>query len=153
MTPLAWPTVAARLHAARNLWLTSTSPNGAPHATPVWGAVVDGVLHLFTSRSTRKARNVAADPRVVVHLPDAEDVLIVEGRLRDVGGPADVPEVVAVFAAKYPESADRAYLPGVDPTVDVVHALVPGRVLGWRLTEFDASQQRWEAPGPAGSDG
>ncbi len=147
MTPVAWSAVAARLHAARNLWLATTAPDSAPHAVPVWGVMVGEVLHLFTSRTSRKARNVAAEPRVVVHLPDAEDVLLVEGTLRDVGSPAEVPEVVAAFAAKYTAPGDQAYLPGVDRGVDVVYALVPSRALAWQLTDFDNSHRRWEPPG------
>jgi Pyridoxamine 5'-phosphate oxidase len=152
LTALAWSSVADRLHSARSLWLTTTAPDGPPHAVPVWGAVLDGVLHVYTSRGTRKARNVAAEPRVVVHLPDAEDVLIVDGELRDVGGPADVPGVVAAFAAKYPAPADRAYLPGIDPAVDVVYALHPRRALAWQLTDFENTQLRWQATHPGTVD-
>ena len=123
-----------------------TAPGGPPHAVPVWGAVVDDVLHVFTSRDTKKARNVAQEPRVALHLPDAENVLLVDGRLRDVGRPEDVPDVTAAFAAKYAGPADRAYLPGVDPTVDVVYALEPSRALAWRLADFENSQRRWSAP-------
>ena len=145
MTSLTWPDVAARLHASRSLWLTTGEPGSGPHAVPVWGAVLDGVLHLYTSRSTRKARNVAVEPRVVVHVPDPEDVLLVAGRLRDLGGPADVPDVVAAFASKYTAPGDESYLPGVDPGVDVVYALEPRQALAWRLADFENSQQRWEA--------
>jgi PPOX class probable F420-dependent enzyme len=132
------------------VWLSTTGPDGAPHTAPVWVAVADGSAHLFTSRGTRKARNVAANPRVVVHLPDAEDVLIVEGRLRDVGRPEDAAEVVAAFAAKYADPDDRAYLPGVDTSVDVLYALDPNRALTWRLADFEGSQQRWGAPAATG---
>ena len=58
---------------------------------PVWVAAVEDGLHVYTSRGTRKARNLAAEPRVVIHLPDPEDVLIVEGSLRDTGHPTDRP--------------------------------------------------------------
>jgi len=139
--------VAGRLHEARNLWLSTVAPDGSPHAVPVWGAVLHDVLHVYSPRGARKARNVAVNPRVVVHLPDPEDVLIVHGGLRDVGGPADVPDVVAAFAAAYPGSWDEAYLPGVDPSVDAVYALEPTRALAWRLADFENSQQRWAAPG------
>ena len=150
LTGLAWPAVAARLHASRSLWLTTSEPGSGPHAVPVWGAVVDGVLHLYTSRSTRKARNVAAEPRVVLHLPDPEDVLLVSGRLRDLGGPRDVPDVVAAFAAKYTAPGDEGYLPGVDPGVDVVYALEPRQAMAWRLADFENSQLRWEATASTG---
>jgi PPOX class probable F420-dependent enzyme len=148
LSPLTWPAVARRLHASRSLWLTTTAPGGPPHAVPVWGAVHGEVLHLYTSRGTRKARNVAAEPRVAVHLPDPEDVLLVEGRLEDLGHPADVPDVVAAFAAKYTAADDRAYLPGVDVGVDVVYALRPRRALSWQLSDFENSQRRWEGTGP-----
>jgi hypothetical protein len=36
---LSWPEVAARLAAARNYWLCTTTLSGAPHAAPVWGVV------------------------------------------------------------------------------------------------------------------
>jgi hypothetical protein len=116
----------------------------------VWVAVADHEAYVFTYRSARKARNVAADPRVVLHLPDPEDVLIVEGRLRDLGGPGDVPEVVAAFTAKYPGADDQAYLPGVDLSVDALYALEPDRALSWRLADFEDSQQRWTAPAQPG---
>ena len=74
---LSWPQVAACLAAARNYWLCTTTPAGAPHAAPVWGVVTGGTLYLYSERRTVKARNLAADPRVVVHLESGEDVVIV----------------------------------------------------------------------------
>ncbi|MGZ4508339.1 MAG: pyridoxamine 5'-phosphate oxidase family protein [Blastococcus sp.] len=129
------------------MWLSTTTTGGAPHAAPVWVAVAGDVVHVFTYRSARKARNVAADPRVLLHLPDPEDVLIVEGRLRDLGPPDAAPDVVDAFAAKYTASNDRAYLPGIDASVDVLYALEPTRALTWCLADFENSQQRWTAPG------
>jgi hypothetical protein len=41
---LSWPDVAARLAAARNYWLCTTTPSGAPHAAPVWGVVTGHTL-------------------------------------------------------------------------------------------------------------
>ena len=137
--------VVGRLAAARTVWLATSAPGGGPRSVPVWAAAVDGVLHLFSARDTRKARDVAAEPRVAVHLPDPEDVLVVHGRLVDVGGSADVPHVVAAFAAAYPDPADAGWLPGADPSVDVVYALVPTRAMAWRLEDFTGSQRRWTA--------
>src|SRR5690348_17275954 len=113
-----WAEVAARLAASRNYWLGTTFPSGAPHAAPVWGVVVGQTLHLYSERRTAKARNIAADPRVVVHPESADDVLIVWGTAEDLGTPADVPEVVAALAAKYTDPADQPYLPDADPDFD-----------------------------------
>lgn len=62
---LTWPEVSSRLAAARNYWLGTTTPSGAPHAAPVRGAVTGGTLCLYGERGTVKASNIAADPRVV----------------------------------------------------------------------------------------
>jgi hypothetical protein len=127
--------------------MTTSSPSGAPHAAPVWGVVMGSDLHLYSERRTAKARHVAVDPRVVVHLESAEDVVIVHGSLEDVGSPGDNPEVVAALDAKYPDGADAAYLPSADPDFDVVWVLRPRRALMWRLPHFEESQARWTLPG------
>ena len=105
--------------------------------------VVGPTLHLYSERRTAKARNIAADPRVVVHLESADDVLIVRGTAEDLGTPADVPEVVAALAAKYADPADRPYLPDADPDFDVVYAIRPHTAMAWRLDAYEASQRRW----------
>ena len=79
---------------------------------------MDETLYLYTERRTVKARNLAADPRLVVHLESAQDVLIVRGTAEDLGTPAQVPEVVAALSAKYPSEEDRQYLPAADPAFE-----------------------------------
>ena len=140
---MTWAEIADRLAVARTYWLGTTTPSGAPHAAPGWGAVLDGTLYLYSERRTVKARNIAADPRVVVHLESGEDVLIVRGMARDVGHPSAVPRVVAALAAKYTRPEDRQYLPDADPDFDVVYAIRPASAAAWRLADYAASQRRW----------
>jgi hypothetical protein len=140
---VSWPEVAARLAVARSYWLSTTMPSGAPHVAPVWGVVISDVLYLYSERRTRKARNLAADPRLAVHLESADDVVIVRGIAEDLGPPAQVPEVVAGLAAKYSSEADRAYLPDTDPDFDIVYAIRPQSAMMWRLPDYEGSQRRW----------
>ena len=140
---LSWAEVAARMAVARNYWLSTTSPDGAPHAAPVWGVVVGEVLYLYSERRTRKARNLAADPRLVVHLESGDDVVIIRGTAADLGRPGQVPDVVAALAAKYTSPADRPYLPDADPAFNVVYAVRPQSAMIWRLPDYEASQRRW----------
>jgi hypothetical protein len=100
-------------------------------------------LYLYSERRTVKARNLAADPRVVVHLESGEDVVIVRGTPQDVGTPAQVPDVVAALSAKYTGQDDRQYLPDADPDFDVVYAISPHSAMMWRLADYEASQRRW----------
>jgi len=106
--------------------------------------VVTGqALYLYSERRTVKARNLAADSRVVVHLESGEDVLIVRGTAGDLGTPAQVPDVVAALAAKYTGEGDRQFLPDADPDFDVVYAIRPQSAIMWRLADYEASQRRW----------
>jgi hypothetical protein len=142
---MTWTEVAERLSAARNYWLGSTTASGAPHAAPVWGVVIGETLYLYSERSTVKARNLAGDQRVVIHLESAEDVLIVRGMAEDLGTPTMVPSVVAALAAKYTRPQDQQYLPDRDPDFDVIYALRPQSAMAWQLDDYAASQRRWSA--------
>jgi hypothetical protein len=106
--------------------------------------VTGGTLYLYSERSTVKARNLAADPRVVVHLESGEDVLIVRGSAEDVGAPSAVPAVVAALTAKYARPQDQPYLPAADPDFDVVYAIRPQSAMAWRLDDY-AAQRRWRS--------
>jgi PPOX class probable F420-dependent enzyme len=140
---LSWAEVAGCLAAARNYWLCTTMPSGAPHAAPVWGVVTGQTLYLYTERRTVKARNLAADPRIVVHLESGDNVLIVRGTAEEVGSPAEVPHVVAALSAKYTAEGDRRYLPDANPDFDVVYAIRPQSAMVWRLPDYEDSQRRW----------
>jgi len=107
--------------------------------------VTSGTLYLYSERRTVKARNLAADPRVVVHLESGDDVVIVRGTAEDLGTPAQVPEVVAALSQKYTGAGDRQYLPDADPDFDVVYAVRPQSALLWRLADYEASQRRWSS--------
>jgi hypothetical protein len=143
--PASWNTIAARLQAARNYWLATTSADGTPQVSPVWGAVVDGGLHVYSERSTLKARNIAVRPQVAIHLESAEDVVIVHGSMVDLGVPGDTAGVNDTFALKYHRPEDAPYLPSADPAFDVLWRLTPQRALLWRMADYDGSQQRWTA--------
>jgi hypothetical protein len=144
-----WSDIAARLAPQRNYWVGTTNSDGSPHAAPVWGVVVADQFCLYTERRTAKARNLARDSRAVVHLESGEEVVIVHGRLDDVGGPADVPEVVEALGAKYDQPDDGQYLPSGGDSFDVIYVLRPARSLVWNLADYDASQGRWVAANEA----
>jgi hypothetical protein len=87
---MTWAEVSARLAAARNYWGWAPHRHRVPSAAPVWGVVAGDTLCLYSERSTVKARDLAADPRVVVHLESGEDVVIVPGVTEGLGTPLEV---------------------------------------------------------------
>ena len=68
------PQIAELFTAGRNLvHLATVLPDGAPHSIPVWATLEDGRIAFFTQSTSRKARNVAADPRVALSIVDAKN--------------------------------------------------------------------------------
>ena len=116
---LDWSWAATRLESALNYWFATTRPDGRPHAMPAWAVWLDGALYFEGSPMTRRARNLAVNPAVVVHLESGDDVVILEGETHEVGKPerALAERLSAAFTAKYaatkyeyrppPEQGDR----------------------------------------------
>ena len=79
--------IADRLAPSRNYWLGTCDPErGSARSAGAEGARAFGTtVYLYTARGTVKARHVAANPEVVVHLESAEDVVIVNGTVEDLG--------------------------------------------------------------------
>jgi pyridoxine/pyridoxamine 5'-phosphate oxidase len=82
---LEWTWATERLAAARNYWIVTSSVDGGPHAAPVWGLWIDDAVVFSTSPESRKGRDLAHDPRVVVHLESGNEVVIVEGEVETIG--------------------------------------------------------------------
>jgi hypothetical protein len=141
----SWAEVADLLAPARSYWLGTSDPDGTPHAVPVWGAVVGHDLYFFSERRTAKARHIAANPQVVVHLESAEDVVIVNGHLEEAGLPQLRADVMGSLEAKYSAPEDTQYLPTADQDFDVLWLLRPQRAMLWRLDDYDESQARWRS--------
>jgi PPOX class probable F420-dependent enzyme len=50
--------------------LATVLPDGAPHSIPVWAIYENGRIAFFTQSKSRKARNLARDPRVALSVVD-----------------------------------------------------------------------------------
>jgi hypothetical protein len=125
-----WSHVLARLEGATAYWIATVTPGGRPHVVPIWGVVVAGDLYLETGDpGTTKSRNLDANPEIVVHLDDADDAVIVRGRVESFDPRPDLGrKLAAAFAAKYPgyEPAPDAWVEGGLVRVE------PRTVLAWR---------------------
>ena len=138
-----WDQVESKLAESRNYWLATTRPDGRPHVVPRWGVWLDGLFWYDGSPETLHVRNLAVDPRCVLHLEDGMDVTIVEGRSVQSepisGGLGE--RLATEYARKYgPE-----YTPGPDAWSDEIaggmRRLIPEKVLAW--TEFPKDLTRF----------
>ena len=79
-------------------------PSGAPHSVPVWTGIEGEHVVFFTQPGSRKARNLARDPRVAFSITDHESpyrMAQVRGRVvSTVEGDAAL-EIIDRLAVKY----------------------------------------------------
>jgi hypothetical protein len=76
---LPWKWAADRLKRSRQYWIATTCPDGAPHLMIIWGVWLDDSFWFSTGAASRKARNLAANPRCVIGTDDAAQAAIMEG--------------------------------------------------------------------------
>jgi nitroimidazol reductase NimA-like FMN-containing flavoprotein (pyridoxamine 5'-phosphate oxidase superfamily) len=100
-----WTTAQERFAAAEVAWLTTVRPDGRPHVTPLLTVWFDGAPHICTGDHERKARNLAANPHVVLTtganaLHGGLD-LVVEGRAERVTDPARLRSLAEAWERKY----------------------------------------------------
>jgi PPOX class probable F420-dependent enzyme len=140
---LPWSHVSEQMAAARNYWIGTVRPDGRPHATPVWGVWVDETFYFGMGPRSVKARNLAANPALAVHLESGDDVVILEGvaeRLTAVD-PALFERIADQYAAKYDGFRPEP------PTPEAPFVALRCRVaLGWLEKDFVRSATRWEFP-------
>ena len=141
-TLLPWSYAEERLTASRNYWIITVDPQGRPAATPTWGVWVEGRLYFDGAPTTRRGRNIARNPNVVVHLESGDEVVILEGTAEILSGPPDLAvaeKVAAAYSAKYAPD----YTPGPDAwDAGGLFVFTPRVALGW--TRFPEDTTRWE---------
>jgi PPOX class probable F420-dependent enzyme len=98
---LDWSWAIDRLAQARNYWISTTRPDGRPHAMPVWGVWLDDAFYFSSAPTSRKARNLEANPAVVVHLESGDEVVILEGRAEQVVDEGLLQRVSDDYTGKY----------------------------------------------------
>lgn len=128
---LPYSFVEERMAAARNYWVCSVTPEGRPHAAPVWGLWHAGAFYFGTGDTSRKGRNLAANPAVVVHLESGDEAIILEGRAEPVTDAALLKTLDKAYKAKYKVPFHSALC--VRPQV----------AFAWREADFPASATRF----------
>jgi hypothetical protein len=128
--------------ASRNYWVVTAGGDGRPHAMPVWGLWLDDRFLFSTDPASRKGRNIAANPEVVVHLESGDDVLVVEGAAERVTDAELLARMIDLYERKYGIRID-----GDNPSTGV-YLVRPRVAFGWRERDFQSSATRWSfSPG------
>jgi len=117
LPPVDWDLLAGKLaagsppdpqaHNALTTWLTTLNDDGSPHVTAVGALWLDGTFWFQTGPGTRKARNVARDPRCTVATAILDADVVLEGEAERVTDPAAVERAARAWAEHgWPAEAD-----------------------------------------------
>jgi PPOX class probable F420-dependent enzyme len=136
---LPWDEVVSRLRKATTYWVITINPDGSPHATPVWGNWIGDAVYFSCGDATQKARNLARDPRVTIHLDADQGVVVMQGVANRVDDARLERRITAAMRAKYgateiPDTAAELH--------GSYYEVRPSRVLAW--VEFPRDVTRFE---------
>jgi PPOX class probable F420-dependent enzyme len=81
-------------------WLATINPDGSPHVTGIGALWTEGSFWFETGDTSRKARNLARDPRCSLSVAAHEFDLTVEGVARQIRDPDRVAELAERWAAE-----------------------------------------------------
>lgn len=144
---LPWGWATQKLAASHDYWVATVWPDGRPHVMPVWGVWLDGSLWFSSSRGSRKARNLAADPRCVVTTDDALEPVVLEGLATVVVEHEEIGTFLSASNAKYETSYTIDFL---DPAVNATIRVQPTWAFGLLEADFTGSPTRWLFDTPGG---
>ena len=91
---------------------------------------------------SRKARNLAMNPQVVVHLESGDEVVIIEGIVEEIGDVELYKKVAQVYNAKY----QGIFMDEKSPAGGLVYGVRPQQAFGWLEQDFVNSATYWKFP-------
>ncbi|MFF3602803.1 pyridoxamine 5'-phosphate oxidase family protein [Streptomyces sp. NPDC002463] len=115
-----------RLGSERDIWVSTSHPDHGPHQVPLWFLWHGQAVWMCTGANSATVRNAREEPRVRLALPDADDVVLLQG------------EATCYAARDVPKDAAEAYAgkfgwdPGSEETPHVYVRVVPQTVRAWR---------------------
>jgi hypothetical protein len=144
---LPWSFALARLTASHDYWLATHWPDGRPHVMPVWGAWFDSCLWFSTDQTSRKARNLRADPRCVATTDNAREPVILEGiaeLITNRSGAAAFTEVVRTkYSAEWLEDVYTVDFFDANLGGGGTYRITPTSIFALTDSEFTTSPTRW----------
>jgi len=139
---LPWDWAVERLTRSRNYWVSTTWPDGRPHCVPVWGVWLDDAFYFSSGERSRKARNLAANPRIVICPENGDEAISLEGVVEAVSDDATIARFVQAYNPKYDWHATVEEM----KKMGILYAVRPRKVLAFNDApgEFQTTATRWE---------
>ena len=102
---------------------------------PIWGIWVNGTFYFSTGRESRKAKNLAKNPKCVVCNERAEEAVILHGDAEEIADVALIRRLGKIYHAKYKWK--------LDPALGPIYAVRPRVAFGMAEARFANGATRW----------
>jgi len=142
---LPWKWAEDRLKKSRQYWIATTRPDGRPHVMIIWALWMDGLLYFSTGKNSRKARNLAANPRCAMCTDAADQAVVLEGVVRIERNVDTIREFVPLYEKKYKWKLGEMGKKMIS-LEDPVFYLRPRVGFGLWEKKFSSSATRWIFP-------
>jgi nitroimidazol reductase NimA-like FMN-containing flavoprotein (pyridoxamine 5'-phosphate oxidase superfamily) len=131
---ITWEHAHRKLAREKVYWISTASRRGQPHAAPVWGIWKKNRFYFETDPKSMKGRNLSSNQSIVVHVPDGNDTVIVEGNARRVKTGGVLSQLRKDYARKY------QYTPDWSNKLDqIVFRVQPKTVHAWKAPRMHRS--------------
>ena len=96
-----WSWALERLEQSHNYWIATARPDRRPHLMLVWGIWWQEAFWFSTGPRTRKAKNIAALPHVVIATERADEAVILEGAAEEITDRTVWKQLATIYNRKY----------------------------------------------------
>ena len=127
---IPWSKMDHSLRAFRSIWISTTRPDGRPHAVPVWYIWDGRNIYFISGRNLQKAKNLAHQAWIVVHAGDGDDVILLEGRAEIVTKREEMERIDEAYRAKYVDPGSGAQATIFEPEANLYCVHVK-HVIAW----------------------
>ncbi|MHA1989760.1 MAG: pyridoxamine 5'-phosphate oxidase family protein [Candidatus Hodarchaeales archaeon] len=131
---LSWDFIRSELKDAKNYWLSTTRPNGKPHAIPIWGSWINDKFYFGGGSETQNRKNLAKNPYIVVHSESGTKTVILEGM---VDLEEDNEEIIKLIKEDYKKKYDLDH-PEPFYVVNIKKAFA------WDMKDYAGTPTRWK---------
>lgn len=145
---LPWSFAERRLATSHDYWLATRWPDGRPHLMLVWAIWYDAAIWFSSSRGSRKARNLANDPRCSIATDDPREPIVLEGTAEQVSDLTVLRRLLDLENEKYGTDYSMELF---DPAVNSCFRVRPERVFGIAIGDFTGSPTKWTFPAGGGA--
>lgn len=129
---LSWKHVDKWMSESKNYWISTTNPNGKPHARPIWGVWLDDVLYVGGGSQTKSFRNLKTNPNITAHTESGDKTVIIEGIARLFENPEFAEEISSIYEEKYNQPHPLPF-----------YGIIPQKVFAWTIEEYDQTPTKW----------